>query len=215
MPKHRCRWRAIEPPPGADSLPGVAARAPPRGLPKGVPGWFRGRGRGRSVRSAGPHRGEGASGLVGISRSSRLQGVAPLTSPLRHVAVASDVALVSSMGFVFPSKVACRPHHPGDASTGGPVGAWPEPGVGGSGSGPLRQAATASGRWDPFGGSPARLLPKQGARRRREGAEAESRRRAFSAGRGNPLVASGSRARPKPWRRAWTVPPESVRSARW
>lgn len=185
------------------------------GPPEGGPGRLRGRGRGRSVRCAGPHRGGVAAELVETSRSSRLQGFAPLTSPLRHVAVASDVALVSSMGFVVPSKVACKPHHPGDASTGGPVSAWPEPGVGGSGSGPLRQAATASNRWDPCGGSPGCPPPKRRSERRREGAEAGSRRRAFSAGRGNPVVAIGARARPKPWRRDRPVPSEYVRCARW
>jgi hypothetical protein len=73
----------------------------------------------------------GGTGFVGISRSSRLQGFAPLTSPLRHVAVASDVALVSSMGFVFPSKVPCASHHPGDASTGESFAVEPELGFGG------------------------------------------------------------------------------------
>jgi len=104
----------------------------------------------------------GGAGFVGISRSSRLQGFAPLTSPLRHVAVASDLALVSSMGFVFPSKVPCASHHPGDASTGESLAVEPELGFGG----PKPRDAAASrgvgGRWDPSGGSLVLSLPKQG-----------------------------------------------------
>jgi hypothetical protein len=128
-PKLRSRERAIESPPGTGSFPGVAARHRLE-PPEGGPGWFRGRGRGRPARAVVPPRWGGA-GLVGISRSSRLQGVAPLTNPLRHVAVASDLALVSSMGFVVPFKVPCVPHHPGDAKTGWLVASEPEFGDGG------------------------------------------------------------------------------------
>jgi hypothetical protein len=56
-----------------------------------------------ALRSLPPKRGR-TTGLVGISRSSRLQGFAPLTNPLRQVTVASDLALVSSMGFGSPSR---------------------------------------------------------------------------------------------------------------
>jgi hypothetical protein len=81
--------------------------------------------------------------LVGTSRSGRLHGFAPLTSPLRRVAVASNSTLVSSMGFVIPSKIPCPPHHPGDASTGEPFAVEPELGLGGPLPESPRQAVAA------------------------------------------------------------------------
>jgi hypothetical protein len=164
----------------------VAAESPPRVLPKGGPGWLRGRGRGRSVRCAGTHRSGAAAGFVGISRSSRLQGVAPLTSPLRLFAVASEKALDSSMGFVVPSKVPCAPHHPGDASTGEPLAAEPEFGVGGPLPESTRQAVAAGADGIPSVVHSLTRCRSRRGERRREGAEAGSRRSAFSAERGEP-----------------------------
>jgi hypothetical protein len=156
----------------------------------------------------------GGTGFVGISRSSRLQGFAPLTSPLRHVAVASDLALVSSMGFVVPSKIPCAPHHPGDASTGesprsSRSSALEDPCLCHRGK-PWRRGPMGSLR----GFTRSLVAEAGGERRRQAGAEAESLRRAFSAWWGNPLPrpdrASG---RSRRWR-VWAVLPESVRSAR-
>jgi hypothetical protein len=214
MPKRRCRWWAIEPPPGADSLPGVTAETPPRNLPKGVPGRLRGRGRGRSVRCAGPHRSGVAAGLVEISQSSRLQGVAPLTSPLRHFAVASELALVSSMGFVFPFKVPGAPHHPGDARTGEPFAVEPELGLGGPLPESPRQAVAAGADGIPAVVHPLTRCRSRRGEWRQEGAEAGSRCRAFSAWPGTLLSRSGRAHGRSRGRRARTVPPESVRSAR-
>jgi hypothetical protein len=101
------------------------------------------------------------TGLVGISRSSRLQGFAPLTNPLRQVTVASDLALVSSMGFGFPFKVTRSPLHPGDARTGEPLTTEPEPGVGEPESTSTRQAVP-----ERTGGIPSMVHP---ARHRRSG----------------------------------------------
>ena len=53
-----------------------------------------------------------------ISRSGRLRGLAPPTSPLRHTAVASGATLDPSMGFV-PSKVPDQPLPNGVAAPSG------------------------------------------------------------------------------------------------
>jgi hypothetical protein len=193
-------------------------RKPTSEPPEGGSGVVRGRSRGCSERLADPHRGGGAGGFVEISRSSRLQGFAPLTNPLRHVAVASDLALVSSMGFVFPSKVTCAPHHPGDARTGESSSVEPKLDLGGPLPESPRQAVAAGADGIP---SVVHSLTRCRSRRGETAAkgdvaeaESESRRHAFSAGRGNPLPcpdrASG---RSRRWR-VWAVPPESVRSAR-
>jgi hypothetical protein len=99
------------------------------------------------------------------------------------------------MGFVFPYKVPCLPHHPGDARTGEPFGVEPELGLGGPEPESPRQAVAAGADGIP---AVVHSLTRCRSRRGESAAmgvaveaearsEAETRRHAFSAGRGNPL----------------------------
>jgi hypothetical protein len=57
-----------------------------------------------SERAVRTRRSEPTVEPVETSRSSRLQGFAPLTSPWHHTAVARSTMLDPSMGFVFPTR---------------------------------------------------------------------------------------------------------------
>jgi hypothetical protein len=160
--------------------------------PEGGSRWLRSRSCGRSVRAADPTE-VGGGGLVGTSRSGRLQGLAPLTSPLRHVAVASDSTLVSSMGFVVPSKVPCNPHHPGDASTGESLAVEPELGLGGPVPESPRQAVEAGADGIPsVVYSLTRCRSRRGETAARGGRSRIQALRLFS-GAVEPFAAPGSR----------------------
>lgn len=221
MPKQGWREWAIEPRPGADSLPGVAAETPPRTSRRGSGVAPQPKLRALRARRRSPPK-RGGGGLVGTSRSGRLQGLAPLTSPLRHVAVASDSTLVSSMGFVIPSKVPCPPHHPGDASTGESFTVEPELGLGRPLPESPRQAVAAGAD-----GIPAVVHSFAHCRSRRGETAVTGLQSWPKPGKkkepdATPFQRSGGtrcRAliapRPKPWWRVWAVPPESVRKARW
>jgi len=103
-----CRSDSAEAPPPDRRSSRPAEGAPPRAAilragrsrPEGVRTTHRNRGRGSLVDLRRRRRSDANTGPGRISLRSWLQGLAPLTSPSCHAAVASDATLVPSMGFV-------------------------------------------------------------------------------------------------------------------
>jgi hypothetical protein len=91
---------------------------------------------GRSLRAARPAahhpQASGYQGSSSVKQSSRLQGLAPSTSPLCRTTVASETTLVPSMGFVSPSRSNVLRSDPTVPGRRGTADAEPKP----DGSGP-------------------------------------------------------------------------------
>jgi len=168
--------------PGESGCPRQAQRRNPRPHPRagGEPSCSRGC---RALRRAQPdHRGGLADEPVERTRSSRLQGFAPPTSPWCHFAVASDATLDHSMGFVplqGPSVLAPGPGMPRLTSSGVPKRSRT----------PVASAAWRTTRFTTAG-IPLAISPRPPRRSAAAGtelgAETETERRAFSARRPAP-----------------------------
>jgi hypothetical protein len=109
---------------------------------------------------------------VPLQRSSRLQGIAPLTSPLRPTAVSSGASPVPPMGFV-PLQ---------DPSSSAPAPEWGEPTARRWWTSTERGVASHAslGPQASLRRSPARRLAEAGRRTPNRGAKADPRRRPFS-----------------------------------